>query len=116
MTLKRMIMKVKQRILSVSYGTHAIAIACVIILTCYCIILLLLLSFIFICTCMLLYYTCIAIALYLYCYCIIRTQLYVTPYGQVKRRKGTLAFPKTFSFELRFWHNFVPDMHDSSEK
>ena len=26
----------------------------------------------------------------------------------------SLAFPKTFSFELRFWHNFVPDMHDSS--
>ena len=22
----------------------------------------------------------------------------------------------TFSFELRFWHNFVPDMHDFSEK
>jgi hypothetical protein len=28
----------------------------------------------------------------------------------------SLAFPKTFSFELRFWQNFVPDMHDSSEK
>ena len=37
------------------------------------------------------------------------------PYGQLKRRKRSLAFPKTFSFELRFWHNFVPDMHDSSE-
>ena len=25
------------------------------------------------------------------------------------------TFPKTFSFELRFWHNFVPDIHDSSD-
>ena len=38
------------------------------------------------------------------------------PYGQLKRKNRHYTFPKTFSFELRFWHNFVPDMPDSSEK
>ena len=38
------------------------------------------------------------------------------PYGQLKRSNRSYTFPKTFSFELRFWHNLVPDMHDSSEK
>ena len=39
----------------------------------------------------------------------------LVPYGQLKRSNRRYTFPKTFSFELRFWHNFVPDMHDSSE-
>ena len=42
--------------------------------------------------------------------------LFCLPYGQLKRSNRSYTFPKTFSFELRFWHNFVPDMHDSSEK
>ena len=40
----------------------------------------------------------------------------LVPYGQLKRSNRRYTFPKTFSFELRFWHNFVPDMPDSSEK
>ena len=39
----------------------------------------------------------------------------LVPYGQLKRSNRRYTFPKTFSFELRFWHNFVPDMPDSSE-
>jgi hypothetical protein len=46
----------------------------------------------------------------------IRMHISVCIYGQLKRSNRQYTFPKTFSFELRFWHNFVPDMPDSSEK
>ena len=47
---------------------------------------------------------------------LLHRRLRVIPYGQLKRSNRRYTFPKTFSFELRFWHNFVPDMPDSSEK
>jgi len=36
--------------------------------------------------------------------------------GNSKEAIGHTLFPKLSRLELRFWHNFVPDMHDSSEK